>query len=124
MTSHWRGYVHLPSLILALGCATTSATVRAGDATPANSAILQVMNSGVDDQTIFLIRSGTPIRLGTVPGLSPGVCEVSGAQLGDGGELQLPASTRSNARCRSSVFMAAAGQKITGRSTNRFRPRS
>jgi len=109
----WRRYLLAASTLATLACATTPATVPVGEIT-ASSAILQVTNSDFDDVSVFLVRSGTLIRLGTVAGLSRGVFQLSGAQLGDGGELRLVASTRSNTSAhRSGTFMASAGQRIS-----------
>ncbi len=100
-------------LLLATACTTAPASIRLDAAGYAGGAILHVRNTDFDDVTVVLVRSGTPIRLGAVPGLSSRVFTLAGAQVGDGGELQLLARTRSNPNAqRSAAFMASVGQRI------------
>jgi hypothetical protein len=62
---------------------------------------------------LYLVRGATVIRLGVVPGLSSRTLGITGAQLGNGGELHLEARTRSDPDARRSpVFTAVRGQWI------------
>lgn len=109
----WRSGISAALLIVAIACATVPASRQSGDARPPGRALLHVTNKSVDDLQLFLMRSGTAIRVGRLPGLSTRVFELSGSQLGDGGEIQLVAGSRSNPSAhRSSVFAASFGHRI------------
>ncbi len=74
---------------------------------------LRVTNKSVDDRQVFLVRSGTAIRLGLIQALSTRVFWISDAQLGSGGDLELRAAARSNSYVqRSATFSASVGQRI------------
>jgi len=99
--------------VMVIACATTPPSSRVDGAGPASRAILQVTNKSVDDLQLFLMRSGTAIRIGTMPGLSTRVFMIPLSQLGDGGELQLRAGMRTSPHShRSGIFAATVGQRI------------
>jgi hypothetical protein len=111
-----RNYISVALLIAVMvnACATTQLSSRfGGDGSP-SGAILQVTNSTIDDLQLFLVRSGSAIRIGTSPGLSTAIFMIPLSQLGDGGELQLRAGMRASPHShRSGIFAATGGQRIS-----------
>jgi hypothetical protein len=59
-----------------------------------HGAVVEVRNDEFDDVVVYLIRGGTPIPLGVVPGLTRRTFGVSESQLADGGAIALGAGAR------------------------------
>lgn len=85
-----RTFGHIP-LLLALTCCASAAVVQA----PRRyGAVLEIQNQEVEDLVIYLIRGGTPVRLGAVPGLTRRTLVASDGQLGSGDGVALAAARR------------------------------
>jgi hypothetical protein len=112
--SHARRY-SLSALICvsAFACTTSPLARPRYDLLLATSASLQVTNAGSDDLQLFLVRSGTAVSVGTLPGHSTRVFWLTPAQLGEGSDLSLLAKPRSEVyEQRSAVFTVTIGQRI------------
>jgi hypothetical protein len=59
-----------------------------------HGAVVEIRNDEFDDVIVYLIRGGTPIPLGVVPGLNHRSFGLGQAQLGDGGGVELGAGRR------------------------------
>ena len=76
-------------------------------------AILQVTNRELDPLQLSLVRGGTTIPIGAVPGLGTRTFLLNASQIGNGDALQLKAGTRANVSAfQSAVFSATIGHRI------------
>jgi hypothetical protein len=115
----------LAALALLLGaCAPAATTLRAG-AMPSEAVMLQVRNENWADATVYLVREGVGIRLGTVAGLSTRSFRLSSAHIGAGHSMALRMETRlPHAAFTSSLFNVRPGQRIEYRFEASPRPSS
>lgn len=79
-----------------------------------HGAVIEVRNDEFDDMMVYLVRGGTPIPLGLVPGLKRRVFGLSESQLADGGGLVLGAGQRGGQLQRLTLqFDLAPGRSAT-----------
>lgn len=77
-------------------------------------AVIEVRNDEFDDVIVYLIRGGTPIPLGVVPGLRRRAFGVSESQLGQGGGIALGTGRRGEPVQRATMqFDLAPGRSAT-----------
>lgn len=79
-----------------------------------HGAVIDVRNDEFDDVIVYLIRGGTPIPLGVVPGLQRRAFGVSESQLGEGGGIALGTGRRGEPVQRATMqFDLAPGRSAT-----------
>lgn len=62
-----------------------------GEPAPASEAVLEVNNQAFLDMTIYIVRSGTRLRIGIAPGLTLTAFPLQRRFIGNGGDLQFMA---------------------------------
>lgn len=108
-----RARLRLIAALVLTACASTNAAERMYSLR-GRGAVVEVLNDEFDDLVIYLIRGGTPIPLGIVPGLSRRALRVFEGQLGNGGAVVLGAGQRGAAIQRTtSPFELAPGRIAT-----------
>jgi hypothetical protein len=76
--------------------------------------VVEIRNDEFEDVVVYLIRGGTPIPLGVVPGVSRRAFPVREAELGNGGGVELGAGRRGGPIHRvTSPFDLAPGRIAT-----------
>jgi hypothetical protein len=86
-------FVVLAVLMVASACVRSNST-RGAFPLRGHGAVIEVRNDEFDDVIVYLIRGGTPIPLGVVPGLKRRAFRVSESQLAEGGGIALGAGRR------------------------------
>ena len=91
---HGAWAVALSLSVLFIGACTRANPAADFASLRARGAVIEVRNEEFEDVVVYLIRSGTPIPLGTVPGLSRRALRVGEGQLGNGGGIALAVGIR------------------------------
>ena len=108
-----RALARVPFVVLILTCCARTAVFHEPRR---HGAIVEIQNQELDDMVVYLIRGGTPLRLGIVPGLTRRMLVVSDGQLGNGSGVSLAAARSGRPLERlSDLFNLPPGHVVTWR---------
>jgi hypothetical protein len=111
----YRCVVTLLTMLFA-ACATAPRSAHdpmTAPAVPADGVRVVVQNQNWEAMTVFLVRAGSPIRLGIVDGLSTRTLRVPASYFGNSGDVELMGQTRiSDVRHRLAAVPWASGRSL------------
>jgi hypothetical protein len=105
-----------PCIIMSQILSLVASACSLGPARPASGEaeiLLHIENQQFEDLTVYLVRNGLPLRIGTVAGLDTRTLRIADSYLSRVGELALRAEARSSQRVlMSPMFDVDRGQSL------------